>query len=64
MPVTLLLGVEFSECEEVGRLIGLKMTVNEFVAYKKMGELIKDGKLNVSVVLYFTYDYLSLMTTL
>lgn len=28
------------------------MTINEFVAYKQMGELIKDGKLNVSAFLY------------
>lgn len=49
IPITLLLGVDFDECETVGRLIGLKMTVNEFVAYKQMGELIKEGKLNVSV---------------
>lgn len=49
IPITLMLGIDFSECETVGRLIGLKMTVNEFVAYKQMGELIKKGKLNVSV---------------
>lgn len=50
IPVTLMLGVDYSECESVGRLIGLKMTINEFVAYKQMGELIKDGKLSVSVI--------------
>jgi len=57
IPVTWLLGVDPSECEAVGKLIGLKMTINEFVAYKQMGDLIKEGKLNVSVVgraLYFT----------
>lgn len=48
IPVAWLLGVDFSECETVGQLIGLKMTINEFVAYKKMGQLIKGGKLNVS----------------
>lgn len=50
VPITWLLGVDISECETVGRLIGLKMTINEFVAYKQMGELIKEGQLNVSVV--------------
>jgi len=50
IPVTWLLGVDPSECEAVGELIGLKMTINEFVAYKQMGDLIKEGKLNVSVV--------------
>lgn len=50
IPVTWLLGVDPSECEVVGKLIGLKMTINEFVAYKQMGDLIKEGKLNVSVV--------------
>ncbi|VVC27565.1 Concentrative nucleoside transporter C-terminal domain [Cinara cedri] len=46
IPVTWLLGVDFDDCEKVGRLIGLKMTINEFVAYKKMGEQIRDGQLN------------------
>ncbi|CAH1713762.1 sodium/nucleoside cotransporter 2-like [Aphis gossypii] len=46
IPVTWLLGVDPSECEAVGKLIGLKMTINEFVAYKQMGDLIKEGKLN------------------
>ncbi|KAF0760377.1 sodium/nucleoside cotransporter 2-like, partial [Aphis craccivora] len=46
IPVTWLLGVDPSECEVVGKLIGLKMTINEFVAYKQMGDLIKEGKLN------------------
>jgi len=46
IPVTLLLGVDPSECEAVGKLIGLKMTINEFVAYKQMGDLIKEGKIN------------------
>lgn len=44
-----MLGVDFNECETVGRLIGLKMTINEFVAYKQMGELIKVGKLSVRI---------------
>ncbi|XP_025192258.1 sodium/nucleoside cotransporter 2 [Melanaphis sacchari] len=46
IPVTWLLGVDPSECETVGKLIGLKMTINEFVAYKQMGDLIKEGKLS------------------
>lgn len=61
IPVTWLLGVDPSECEAVGKLIGLKMTINEFVAYKEMGDLIKEGKLNVSVVhsilVFYRYQF-------
>ncbi|KAG8264621.1 hypothetical protein J6590_008557 [Homalodisca vitripennis] len=35
------MGVEPSDCLVVARLIGIKVTVNEFVAYIKLGELKK-----------------------
>ena len=38
MPVSWIMGVPWESCEEVGHLIGLKLSVNEFVAYKKLGE--------------------------
>ncbi|XP_025416357.1 sodium/nucleoside cotransporter 2-like isoform X2 [Sipha flava] len=47
IPVTWILGVDYSECETVGRLIGLKMTINEFVAYRQMGKWKNENKLNI-----------------
>uniref|UniRef100_A0A1B6M760 Sodium/nucleoside cotransporter n=1 Tax=Graphocephala atropunctata TaxID=36148 RepID=A0A1B6M760_9HEMI len=40
-PIVWLMGVEPSECLIVARLIGIKVTVNEFVAYIELGELKK-----------------------
>lgn len=55
IPVTWVLGVDYSECETVGRLIGLKMTINEFVAYRQMGELKNENKLNVSIKIHICF---------
>lgn len=40
-PLAWLLGIPASECMEAGRLIGTKTVVNEFLAYKEMGDLMK-----------------------
>lgn len=45
MPLSWILGVPWEQCEEVATLIGLKTIVNELVAYQKMGEFKKEGKL-------------------
>ncbi|XP_012218267.1 uncharacterized transporter YutK [Linepithema humile] len=45
MPLSWVLGVPWEHCEEVATLIGLKTMVNELVAYQKMGEFKKQGKL-------------------
>ncbi|XP_050429974.1 sodium/nucleoside cotransporter 2-like isoform X2 [Adelges cooleyi] len=46
IPVAWMLGTDYEECELVAKLIGLKITTNEFIAYKKMGTLISENKLN------------------
>lgn len=33
------MGVPWDECEQVGKLIGLKTMVNEFVAFEAMGRM-------------------------
>lgn len=38
VPLTLMMGVQPSECHRVAELIGIKTTVNEFLAYKQLGE--------------------------
>ena len=40
-PVSYVMGVEWEECELVGKLIGIKTVVNEFIAYQKLGR-VKD----------------------
>lgn len=42
------MGVPWDECENVGRLIGIKTMVNEFVAFQRMQEMIKANLLSVS----------------
>jgi len=42
------MGVQWEECEEVARLVGIKTIVNEFVAYQQMGESKNAGLLSVS----------------
>nr|XP_033335794.1 solute carrier family 28 member 3-like [Megalopta genalis] len=44
-PVSWIMGVPWEQCEHVATLIGLKVVVNEFVAYRKLGVLKNQGKL-------------------
>ncbi|EZA61523.1 hypothetical protein DMN91_003553 [Ooceraea biroi] len=46
MPLSWIMGVPWEHCEDVGTLIGLKTVVNELVAYQKMGEFKKEGRLS------------------
>lgn len=39
--MSFIIGVPWEECENVSYLIGLKIVVNELVAYKKFGEIKK-----------------------
>ena len=34
MPLAFLMGVDWDECEAVGRLVGIKTVLNEFIAYR------------------------------
>ncbi|CAH0549620.1 unnamed protein product [Brassicogethes aeneus] len=44
IPVSYIMGVPWEDCEKVGKLIGLKTMINEFVAYKTMGEMNLTGR--------------------
>lgn len=39
IPIAFIMGVPTEDCEEVGRLIGLKTIINEFKAYQALAEL-------------------------
>lgn len=45
MPLSWIMGVPWEHCETVGTLIGLKTVVNELVAYERLGEFQKEGRL-------------------
>ncbi|XP_072760726.1 solute carrier family 28 member 3 isoform X2 [Anoplolepis gracilipes] len=45
MPLSWIMGVPWEHCEDVGTLIGLKTVVNELVAYQKLGEFKKQGRI-------------------
>lgn len=48
IPLAWIMGVEWEQCEEVGRLVSIKTVVNEFVAYQQMGESKRANRLTVS----------------
>jgi concentrative nucleoside transporter, CNT family len=45
-PFAFLMGVPLAECGQVGRLLGEKMFINEFIAYVDLSEMIKAGQLS------------------
>lgn len=48
MPISWLIGVDWKDCENVGFIIGTKTIVNEFVAFKLLGEYKEDNLISVS----------------
>lgn len=55
VPIALLMGVEWEESDKVARLIGLKTLVNEFVAYKALGDLKAANELSERSITIATY---------
>ncbi len=52
---TLFKGVELEDCKVVSKLIGIKIFVNEFVAYSKLGKMIEFRKNITDSGLYELY---------
>ena len=52
MPLAWVMGVQWSECHDVGTLIGIKTFINEFVAYSSLSDMMKEGKLSVSFIAF------------
>ena len=42
-PLAWLMGIENKDCLAAGRLLGVKMVLNEFVAYNELGQWLKPG---------------------
>lgn len=47
IPVSWSLGVDWKDCEAVGNIIGTKTIINEFVAYRLLGEYKSAGEISV-----------------
>ncbi|XP_037776033.1 solute carrier family 28 member 3-like [Penaeus monodon] len=54
-PLAFVMGVNWSECDQIGKLIGLKIIVNEFMAYSELSELIKAGAISKRAETIATY---------
>ena len=48
IPLAWALGVDWVDCEKVGNVIGTKTIINEFVAYKLLGQYKEAGAISVS----------------
>ena len=55
IPLSWIMGVPWEECEKVGVLIGLKTTVNEFIAYQRLGEFKKANEISARAETIATY---------
>ncbi|MDZ7344261.1 MAG: NupC/NupG family nucleoside CNT transporter, partial [candidate division KSB1 bacterium] len=54
-PLAFLMGVPWKDCLEFGNLLGVKISVNEFLAYVHLGELIKSGGMSERAITIATY---------
>ena len=50
------IGVPWADALNVGGLMGIKLAVNEFVAYLKMADLVAAGKLSEKAIVIATYS--------
>ena len=55
IPLSFMMGVDWEDCEKVSRLIGIKTILNEFIAYRELGELIKAGEITARSQVIATY---------
>jgi CNT family concentrative nucleoside transporter len=54
-PVAFIMGVPWAEAETVGQLFGIKLVLNEFVAYVEMGEMLQANALSPKAELIASY---------
>jgi len=47
-PLSLIMGVDWDDAREVGRLVGVKVFTSEILAFQELGESIRAGNLSVS----------------
>lgn len=54
-PLAWLMGVPWQDCLAFGNLLGTKISINEFIAYKDLSELIKTGGMSARANVIATY---------
>lgn len=54
-PVAFIMGVPWEDAAQVGHLIGIKLSINEFVGYSKLAELIQTGQIGERAQIIATY---------
>ena len=54
-PLAFLMGVPWKDALNVGNLLGIKVAVNEFVAYKELGDTINAASLSPKATIIATY---------
>ncbi len=54
-PLAFVMGVPSSDAVEIGRLLGTKIIINEFVAYLDLAELIRSGEVSGRSLVISTY---------
>uniref|UniRef100_A0A182MDH2 Sodium/nucleoside cotransporter n=1 Tax=Anopheles culicifacies TaxID=139723 RepID=A0A182MDH2_9DIPT len=54
-PLAFVMGVSWKDSEQVGQVIGIKTVVNEFVAYQRLGEFIRDDSITKRSATIATY---------
>jgi len=54
-PLAYLMGVPWAEASTVGQLFGIKLVLNEFVAYSELSVLLRDGVLSAKSELIASY---------
>ena len=45
-----MIGVDWDDCREVGKLIGIKIFTSELLAFQELGESIQNERLSVSLL--------------
>lgn len=54
-PLAFLMGVPWSDATQVGNLLGIKLSLNEFVAYGQLGNYLREGALSERGQVIATY---------
>jgi pyrimidine nucleoside transport protein len=49
IPISWAIGIAWEDCEEIGQVIARKTIINEFVAFQRLGEFIKEGAISVRI---------------
>lgn len=54
-PLAVVMGVPAADTQTIGHLLGLKLSVNEFVAYSRLGPMIQEGLISEKAGIMATY---------